>query len=216
MYVNNMPPDGNAAAEVGAEVRSPGRPRDPVRRAAILDATRALLLEGGYAAVTIRAVALRAGVSRSTVYQWWGDRSRLVEEALFIDFGQHALPDAGDFAGGLAQLVGELVASLTRPEMVCGLPALHADLVAQRHAGQPAGVRYWEPVLARWRAVFARARERGELSSSVDADAALRLSLGGIFFMADAAVPGRTAPSKRALTRYLLNVLLHGVCGDDT
>ena len=38
--------------------------------------------ERGYAGFAIEGVARRAGVARSTVYRIWGDRSRLIEEAL--------------------------------------------------------------------------------------------------------------------------------------
>ncbi len=48
-----------------------GRPRDPRTRAAILAAARALLDKGGLTAVTIEAIAARAGVSRPTIYRYW-------------------------------------------------------------------------------------------------------------------------------------------------
>jgi AcrR family transcriptional regulator len=50
---------------------SRGRPRDPRIRATILDAARALLERGGLTAVTIEAIATRAGVSRPTIYRYW-------------------------------------------------------------------------------------------------------------------------------------------------
>jgi AcrR family transcriptional regulator len=48
-----------------------GRPRDPRTRAAILVAARALLERGGLTAVTIEAIAQKAGVSRPTIYRYW-------------------------------------------------------------------------------------------------------------------------------------------------
>lgn len=48
-----------------------GRPRDPRTRAAILGAARALLEKGGLTAVTIEAIAHKAGVSRPTIYRYW-------------------------------------------------------------------------------------------------------------------------------------------------
>lgn len=50
---------------------SRGRPRDPRTRAAILAAARALLDRGGLTAVTIEAIAGKAGVSRPTIYRYW-------------------------------------------------------------------------------------------------------------------------------------------------
>jgi AcrR family transcriptional regulator len=48
-----------------------GRPRDPRTRAAILAAARGLLERGGLTAVTIEAIAAKAGVSRPTIYRYW-------------------------------------------------------------------------------------------------------------------------------------------------
>lgn len=48
-----------------------GRPRDPRTRAAILLAARDLLERGGLTAVTIEAIAQKAGVSRPTIYRYW-------------------------------------------------------------------------------------------------------------------------------------------------
>lgn len=60
----------------------PGRPRSLASRAAILRAARALLAEGGPAAVTMEAVAARAGVGKPTVYRWWPDRHAVAMAAL--------------------------------------------------------------------------------------------------------------------------------------
>ena len=57
-----------------SQVPSPasrGRPRDPRTRTAILSAARALLEIGGLTAVTIEAIAAKAGVSRPTIYRYW-------------------------------------------------------------------------------------------------------------------------------------------------
>ena len=48
---------------------SRGRPRDLKRRDAVLAAARDLLVEQGYAAATIQAIAARSGVSRPTIYK---------------------------------------------------------------------------------------------------------------------------------------------------
>jgi AcrR family transcriptional regulator len=48
-----------------------GRPRDPRIRATILRAARSLLERGGLTAVTIEAIAGKAGVSRPTIYRYW-------------------------------------------------------------------------------------------------------------------------------------------------
>ena len=49
------------------------------RRAAILDACRAVLLRAGYAQLTIRAVAEQAAVSQETIYKSYGNKRGLVK-----------------------------------------------------------------------------------------------------------------------------------------
>jgi AcrR family transcriptional regulator len=48
-----------------------GRPRSEQAREAVLHAVDDLLLEVGYAALTMKGIAERAGVGRQTVYRWW-------------------------------------------------------------------------------------------------------------------------------------------------
>ena len=50
------------------------------RRRSVLSAARALATKGGYAAVTISAVAARAGVSRSTLYHYFDSKGHLLAE----------------------------------------------------------------------------------------------------------------------------------------
>ena len=45
----------------------PGRPKDPAKRRAILDAAKELFVRNGYASTSMDAVAAEAGVSKLTV-----------------------------------------------------------------------------------------------------------------------------------------------------
>lgn len=65
-----------------------GRPRDVDVDARIVEATRALLREGGLDAVTFTAVAERAGVGRPALYRRAADRDALVVDVFFDDLQQ--------------------------------------------------------------------------------------------------------------------------------
>jgi AcrR family transcriptional regulator len=83
-----------------------GRPRDPRTRAAILTAARALLERGGLTAVTIEAIAQKAGVSRPTIYRYWSN-APAVAMAAFLEAS--GAPDAARSARTpLAALRGQL------------------------------------------------------------------------------------------------------------
>lgn len=72
-----------------------GRPRDPRTRAAILAAARALLERGGLTAVTIEAIAQKAGVSRPTIYRYWPNAPAVAMAAFLEATGA---PDAAKTA----------------------------------------------------------------------------------------------------------------------
>lgn len=55
----------------------PASPERTARRAAILDAARAVLAEKGYAGTSMLAIARRARASKETLYAWFGDKSGL-------------------------------------------------------------------------------------------------------------------------------------------
>ncbi len=63
------------------------RSRMVIRRAALEQ-----LGESGYGALTIEAVAHRAGVARSTIYRHWPDKLALIADA-FETFHEHMVPN---------------------------------------------------------------------------------------------------------------------------
>ncbi|MBI6153029.1 TetR/AcrR family transcriptional regulator [Serratia surfactantfaciens] len=65
-------------------LRARGRPATPetALRDALTQATLALLLDGGYAAATVDAVAKRAGVAKKTLYRFAANRDELVAQAV--------------------------------------------------------------------------------------------------------------------------------------
>lgn len=60
----------------------PGRPKDLEKRAAILDAAKALFPERGYEGTSMDAIAQAAGVSKLTVYSHFQDKDTLFVEAV--------------------------------------------------------------------------------------------------------------------------------------
>jgi len=65
-----------------SDTRGPGRPRSQRARQAVLRATTDLLATLGYEALTIDAIAERAGVGRQTIYRWWPSKASIIAEAV--------------------------------------------------------------------------------------------------------------------------------------
>ncbi|MGV0780827.1 TetR-like C-terminal domain-containing protein [Mycolicibacterium sp. XJ775] len=114
----------------GAVRSSAGRPRDTKIDAAIIQATRDLLLETGYSALSLSAIATRAGTTTAAIYRRWSGKAQLVHEAILPDEAM-AMPSAsGDATGDIRALVEATRTMFDRPEVRVALPALIADTVA--------------------------------------------------------------------------------------
>ncbi|WP_376707719.1 helix-turn-helix domain-containing protein [Nocardioides alcanivorans] len=70
-----------------------GRPRDRRIDTAVLEAAAELLVERGYARVTLGAIAQRAGTTTPAIYRRWPSKAHLVHEVA-IPQGFTALPRA--------------------------------------------------------------------------------------------------------------------------
>jgi AcrR family transcriptional regulator len=60
-----------------------GRPRNPRTQQRILNAAADLVLEHGFKALSIDAIAERAGVGRMTLYRRWPNKAAIVMDAFF-------------------------------------------------------------------------------------------------------------------------------------
>jgi AcrR family transcriptional regulator len=58
------------------------RMRAPARREQLLDVTTEVVVEHGFPAATIEAIAQRAGITRAVIYQHFGDLGTLLETAI--------------------------------------------------------------------------------------------------------------------------------------
>lgn len=97
------------------EQRRAGRPRSESARTAVLHAVDDLLLEVGYAAMTMKGIAERAGVSRQTVYRWWSSKAEILLEASAADAAEElAVRSTGVPVTDLTRYLEALTRFLTR------------------------------------------------------------------------------------------------------
>lgn len=160
--------------------RAPGRPPDPEREAAILDAALEVLAEVGYDRLTVSAVHRRAHASAKTVYRRWSGKEELMTAAL-----QHAVTrSTPDEVPDTGTLRGDLVATLHRPRTAPTRNLAHGLLAVAATSGE-LGALALELLRSRearsMKVVLARASERGETGAGLDpmlvADVARGMSL---------------------------------------
>ena len=175
---------GAPPASPGPAAPAPrGRPRSEKARKAVLDAAAELLLARGPAAVSMDAVAERAGVSKATIYRWWPTKETLVLDALFTEWAA-----ATPYARDTGSLRGDLLA-LLRPwaRLATSRPygAVIAALLIQVQADPVFAAEYRhrvvEPRRDQARAIFRRAIERGEIPADTKVDVALDLLYGPLY-----------------------------------
>lgn len=91
-----------AEQEKTQESFAPGRRRSDQSHRAILQAAKEVLEQVGYRAMTIEAIAARAGVGKKTIYRWWPSKAAVVLEALTSQAeAQAPFSDTGSLEGDL-------------------------------------------------------------------------------------------------------------------
>jgi len=151
-------------------------------RSAVLQAALEELAAGGVAALSIEAIAQRAGVHKTTLYRRWGTRENLLLDALLEQGRERVpIPDTGSLRDDLVAYGQEIVASV-------GLPATEAAVRAIASIGDPdaplaeASRRFWTARLELAGAMVERAIARGELPPDTDAVLVVEALLGPIYF----------------------------------
>ncbi|MFH8755248.1 TetR/AcrR family transcriptional regulator [Streptomyces atroolivaceus] len=151
-----------------------GRPRSAEADAAILEATRASLVDLGWSKLTMGDVATRAGVAKTTLYRRWAGKNELVVDAVAVLFDELELPDLGSLAADVEAVVLQFAALLERPETKTALMAV----VAESTRDEALRDRIRDSIVARQKHLVLQGRERaqrrGELPPEPDAVVAAR------------------------------------------
>jgi AcrR family transcriptional regulator len=146
------------------------RPRvEGVRELEILEATLEVLGDVGYDRLTMDAVATRAKASKATLYRRWNNKVSLVIDALLAQKEHPPVPDTGSLRGDLiASFCG--LGGLTDQQAVATFASVITAISRDQDFAEAFRREVIGPKLAAARAVFERARERGEIAEGVDLD----------------------------------------------
>src|SRR6202167_6549768 len=159
-----------------------GRPRDEKGHHAILEAAAELLLDQGLAAVSMDAVATRAGVSKATIYRWWPTKETLALDALYHEWAAVPPPrDTGSLRGDLLSLLRPWARLASRRPYGRAIAPLVTDAQTDPTFAREYRTRFVEPRRDQARAIFHRAIERGEIPADTKTEVALDLLYGPIY-----------------------------------
>lgn len=169
------------------------RSPDPTRRnaatkQAILDAALDLVVDSGLEALTIEAIARRAGVGKQTIYRWWPSKGAVLLEAYLEQRveARTATPplgtlDRGDFAADVRRVLREMVQAFATKSWETPYRALTVAIQEDPQLGAEASARLIKPSLDDARAWVIAAQRRGDVRADVDADVAVEILLAPIF-----------------------------------
>jgi AcrR family transcriptional regulator len=156
----------------------------PAREQEILDTALELLAEGGFDALRMDAIALRARASKATLYRRWRSKGELVVDALrrrrSLTFPTERLVDTGTLRGDLLALVKVLVERIgsTEGRIMLGLvQGLNTD----PELSAAWSWKDFDQNLSVGEAILSRARDRGELSPWINSEE-LRLITRSMLF----------------------------------
>jgi AcrR family transcriptional regulator len=159
-----------------------GRPRDPAARKRILAAASQLLEEGGLSAVTMEAIAARAGVGKPTIYREWPNAHAVAMTAFLTRV--RATPSKARSRTALAALKRQLrelaEAFATRPGRSTAMM-----IAAAQNDSELAKVFRTHFVMKNreeGRALLLRAAEEGDVRRDIDIEAALDLIYAPFYF----------------------------------
>ena len=169
------------------------RPRvEGDREQEILDAALTVLAETGYDRLTMDAVATEAKASKATLYRRWSSKPELVVEAVCSHKAHASPPDTGSLRGDLLAAHSGM-GGLNDPRALAVQAAVVTAMARDAEFAATYRREFIGPKLAASRAIFERARDRGELRDDVDLDllapALPGIVLHRVFLLGDEATP---------------------------
>lgn len=150
--------------------KSPGRPRSKASHQAMLKATLELLAEVGFEAMSIEAIATRAGVGKTTIYRRYRSKDELVADAIESMREEVLIPDTGSLWSDMDALI-ENAAQITLTPLGRQTVAM---IIASASSNPGFAQIYWKKYLKPRRQSFTivieRAKARNEVSTDINAD----------------------------------------------
>lgn len=153
----------------GAPVQKTQAPRQDSRRARtdkkLVPAVLDQLAEYGYAGFTIDRLSAQSGVAKTTIYRRWASKAELIFDLMFHQPTQEVPVNGNTLAEDVHILATHAVNLLASPTVRTVFPGLLADTAADPALAVRLDQEFITPVRQTIEQVFARAIERGEVTT---------------------------------------------------
>ena len=185
-----------------------GRPRDPSRDEAIIDAAVDVLIRDGYDRLSMEGVAAVAGVGKATVYRRWSSKAELVIDAMATLKPALDSIDTGSLDGDLKLMITASSSPLSQ-RLSEVMVSICSALPREPELLEAFKTRFTEPRIALISEMLERAQQRGDLGSEIDV--AMAASLVPSLMLQRALMTGK--PAGRTYAEQIVGSVLLPVLG---
>jgi AcrR family transcriptional regulator len=183
----------------------PGRPRSIQSHQAMLQATLELLAEVGFDAMSIDAIAARAGVGKTTIYRRYASKAELVADAIERVREEIVIPDTGNLQSDIDEIIQNAAQITLSPLGRQTVAMIISSASSNSQFAQIYWTKYLQPRRQTFAIVLERAKARNEIPADLDSNLVFD-TMGGIMLYALIFQP--TSESWTSYVRRAVNLLL--------
>jgi AcrR family transcriptional regulator len=205
-------PDQSLQSDTSPLTRKVGRPRSTAAHQAILHATLELFADEGFDAMSIEAIAERAGVGKTTIYRRWDSKEDLMLDAARSLQAEFPIVDTGNLRDDLIHLL-KMVWDMSSSNPL--LEKLYVRIIGESRANPDLFRFFYErrlrPRLQLFRQMIERAQACGEIRKDLDPLVVLDLLTGPLVFHLLFARLLASAPYPDDFPEQMVDAILQGL-----
>lgn len=205
-------PDQSLQSDTSQVTRKVGRPRSTEAHQAILNATLELFADEGFDAMSIEAIAARAGVGKTTIYRRWDSKEDLMLDATRSLQAEFPIVDTGNLRDDMIHLLKLVWDRSSRNSL---LEKLYVRIIGESRANPDLYRFFYEhqlgPRLQHFRQMIERAQACGEIRKDLDPFIVLDLFTGPLVSHLLLTGPLASAPHPDNFPEQMVDAILQGL-----
>ena len=205
-------PDQPLQSATSQLTRKVGRPRSTKAHQAILHATLELFADEGFDAMSIEAIAARAGVGKTTIYRRWDSKEELMLDAARSLQAEFPIVDTGNLRDDMIHLL-KLVWDMISSNPL--LEKLYVRIIGESRANPDLfrlfSERQLGPRLHLFRQMIERAQACGEIRKDLEPFIVLDLFTGPLVSHFLLIEPLASAPHPDDFPEQMVDAILQGL-----
>ncbi|BCO97287.1 TetR/AcrR family transcriptional regulator [Mycobacterium intracellulare] len=187
--------------------RASGRPRDISIDERVLSVTRDLLVEVGWDGLSMRLVAVRTGVGRSSLNRRWSSKAELVLHAILGETPDLAPFSGTDLAGWIDWVVRGSHELFARPDVRAAVPGLLLALGENDDLRRDLWARFSGPAVQLFADDVQATTPAKRRRADVDARATLAMAAGAALFVTTVAVEDDSEILRNRIAQLLITAV---------